>query len=50
MNQKVLNDDKGVFYEQVTDVKGLFFVFSFIGLLLLFWLRCSPPGFYSHSG
>jgi hypothetical protein len=39
------------FYEQVTGVKGLFFAFSFIGLLLLlvFWFRCSPPGFYSHS-
>jgi hypothetical protein len=28
-------DDKPTFYEQVTSVKGLFFVFSFIGLLLL---------------
>ena len=30
-----------VFYEQVTGVKGLFFVFSFIGLLLLLLLLVS---------
>jgi hypothetical protein len=30
-----IGQQKRVFYEQVTGVKGLFFVFSFIGLLLL---------------
>ncbi len=34
-------DDKPTFYEQVTGVKGLFFVFSFIGLLLLLLLLVS---------
>ena len=33
--------DKPTFYEQVTSVKGLFFVFSFIGLLLLLLLLVS---------
>jgi hypothetical protein len=33
--------EKPTFYEQVTSVKGLFFVFSFIGLLLLLLLLVS---------
>ncbi len=33
--------NKRVFYEQVTGVKGLFFVFSFIGLLRLLLLLVS---------
>ncbi len=46
------SQQKRVFYEQVTGVKGLFFVFSFIGFCFCCcsWFRCSPPGFYSHSG
>jgi hypothetical protein len=36
-----LSDHKGVFYEQVTGVKGLFFAFSFLGLLLLLLLLVS---------
>jgi hypothetical protein len=36
-----ISQDKPTFYEQVTSVKGLFFVFSFIGLLLLLLLLVS---------
>ena len=37
----MVDNEKHVFYEQVTSVKVLFFVFSFIGLLLLLLLLVS---------
>ncbi len=50
-----LNGVNGVFYEQVTDVKGLrslFFlirVFAFVVSFRIAPRCCSPPGFYTHS-
>jgi hypothetical protein len=41
----LVDQHKRVFYEQVTDVKGLFFAFSFIGLLLLFKFSLLSTGF-----
>ena len=51
-DQKRITYEKPTFYEQVTSVKGLFFIFLHraFAFVVALEFRCSPPCFYSHSG